>query len=853
MGKSLVDNFSLELFGQGTKLPFRSYISSIDPTTAGVGVLIGGSQNTYKSLLGTVRNRWGLKRRGPADATAAGVIRSYEWETSLGQTRVLRAVNGTLQVEIMNGSTIGYSDLISGLTDDELDFSFTPWYSQDLAKDLLIFVNGEQQLNMWPGGIALISAAANTAGIIFQTFGPNYTPAIGSVYGASGGGIGYVVGDILTVSGGNGDAQVKVDGITAATAVATVTIQSAGSGYTLGDYVKIGSVSGTYAILKITGVDGSGDVTSVSIQSNGLGYAVASAQSTTALSATGTGLTVNITAVGTTIAAWHFHNNGSGYSTGTNVALTGGTGTGATIAISSVTSGRVSVSGPETLLQLGFPGTLNPTSSAGVTGGTFTVNGTSYSYASLGDDYLSFIGVSPDPTGLAGNSAIAGITVTDTSATSTDNPATINGVVYYQSRLEDSFTNDAIAIVNNQIQLICYSSRLIHVSSDLNYTHFDVDYLATGVLRAPGFPDILTLDSNGRAVSARDGNAVVFGSLGDSYLVTRIASTYNQTALDGTVSAFAYEQVTVQKQLSSDLSSPLGQNFVSSLNDSIIYLDQNNQLRQYGTLRNLATPVYPIFSLDVYTELAGVDFTGGMLRVVGEQSGESVYITAPLSGTLYIYQVRFQIDEVGNMTAARLWQPPFILGCSTVAVIDGITYIYSNSNPQMYQVWDTGQYSDDSPSDEPIPYECHAIFAYFSLPDRAQQLFFDKLYYEGYMTRGTNLYNNIYQEYQGAKNIVTVTVNKAVNPGKRSATFYDSTATPSLGDVSLGQVPLGEGVTARGGAQTPKFRALRRTQAVDMFEFALDLASYDLDCNWQLLTLGVNIQSTPRRPTGIMA
>lgn len=926
MGKSLVDNFAFELFGQGTdKTPFRSYVSSVDPTTAGIGVLIGGSQNTYLSLLGTIQNRYGLKRRGPADATIAGVIRSYEWETSLGATRVLRSDNGNLQVEFDPGTGLQYIDLLTGLTDSGMDFSFTPWYSPSLGKDLLIFVNGEQELNMWSGGLVAIESAANDTGIIEAILDPNnITDANTSEF--SSGGINYAVGDLLTVSGGNSNAIVEVDSVVAG-GIATVgvanggssytvgdlvaieypiggpivnisAITSNGSGYVIGDTVTVGSggaifqvttvtntgavtglkiinggtgytsasaqsttvissanglglaisytASGGTALLKVTGVTG-GSVTSIQILVNGKGYVDANgvATSNVLTSSSPSGLTINITSVASTIATWHFKNNGSGYAASTTQApsaVTGGAGTNASIWISLITSGRVTISGSDTLSELGFPGALTPTDGENVlSGGSFIANGTTWSYATLGDNGFSFLGLT-NPSSLAGAVAAATVTVTDTSPDSSVS----------QAQLEANFTNDAVSTINNQIYLMCYASRLVHVSSSQNYTHYDVAALESGVLRTPGFPDLLTLDTNCRASSARDGNAVVFGSKGDSYLITRTASIYNQDNNSQENTAYAYEQVTIAKQISSDLSSPIDQNFLSSLNDSLIFLDDNNQLRQFGTLRNLNTPVYPFFSLDVYTEFANMDFTGGMLRVVAEQSGETVYITAPLSGTLYLYQVRFQIDKVGNMTAARIWQPPFIVGVSTVAVIDGVTYIYSNSNPQMYQLWNTGQYSDDSPSDEPVPYECHAIFAYISLPDRAQQLFFDKLYYEGYMTLGTTLYNNIYQEYQGSKNIVTINVNKPINPGKKLAKFYSSTSTPSLGDVSLGEVPLGEGITAKAGYQIPKFRVMRRTQAVDIFEFALDFASYDPDCNWQLLTIGVNIQSTTRRPLSIM-
>lgn len=827
MPKSLIDNWKFRLFGQSNdpEIPrFRGYISSIDPTTAGFGVMIGGSKNTYKSLLGSINNRPGQKRRGPADATQAGVKSSYEWQTSLGVTRVLRVANGKLQVEFDQGSGIQYFDLLTGLTDGEMDMSFSPWFSLSDEKDLLLFVNGQTELNMWSGGLAGVSAAAATVGIIGYIRNPNYS--IAAPWGSSSGGIGYAVGDLLTITGGNGDARLKVDSISAATAVASVTIAAAGLDYTIGDIVSLPQISaGVFALVKITGVSGLGAVTAVQMLSSPPGYALASAQATTnrAVSGPAAGLTLDIATLGTTIETWHFTNNGSGYSTGDYVATTGGAGTGATIALEQVLTGRITISGSDTLSELGFSGTLTSTDGTNSqTGGTVTIDGVERAYTALGDDGFSFVGV--DTSGISpGDAAVATVVTTATD-------------------FATGFTNDWINVIGNQVYIGCYTSRLVFVSSNTDYTDFTVPVL---VLRAPGTPDYFVLDTNSRGATAKGGqkgNAVLFGSQGDSYSIIRTQET---AASFDVASAVVFENVATDKQISSDLSSPIGQDFIDSIGDTIIFLDENNQLRQFGTLRNLNTPVYPILSLDVYTELAALDFTGGQLRTVAEQSGETVYVTCPLSSVTYIYQIREEVDRLGNLGSERLWFSPFIWNVSRIAVIDGVTYGYSNVNPQLYQLWETGQFYDDSPDDTSEPYDSHAVFAYLSLPERTAQLMFDKMYFEGYATRGTPLYCNIYQEYQGAKGIQTIVVNNPTEPQKKIARFYGSNEVPSLGDVSLGLIPLGMGVVNAPASALPKFRTIRNNEVNGIFEFALDVFSFDVDAEWRLLLAGTNMMDTP--------
>lgn len=844
---ALTDNFQFQLIGQDTA-PFAGYVSSNDPTRSAPNVLIAPSQNVYKKSNGNIANRPGLKRRGSADATQAGGKSSFEWQNA-GDTRPLRACNGKLQVEFDPGTGNQWYDILTGLTTDEMLFSFVSWYDTNNSRDLLLFVNGEHAINMWQGGVAVIASAANTTGIIRRSDAMNYVLA--SPAHISAGGIGYTVGDVLTITGGNNDAQIRVTSVGAATSVATVSVTAGGNNYSIGDIVRTGggSIAAGDAVFMVTGVSGTA-VTALSIMANGLGLSTGAGQATHNILSTlaGAGLTISIDSVGSSISGFQYVNNGSGYITSVSGSggstTTGGTGTGATVDIFSIATGRMTVSGTVTALQLGFAGANSPTSiTTTETGGSVLVSGVTYTYNNIGDDGYSFIGVSPDPTPTVGGVATAVVVVTNTAATSTD----AGGL----AALEDIFTNDAIAVVGNQVHLICYTSRIIHVSSILHYDHYDLALLAAGTLRTPGFPDIIILDSNGRAVGAQKGDAVLFGSEGDSYLVHRVAAIYNQDV--ATVNtAFAYEQVTVSKEQSSDLSSPLGQDFITSIGDSILFLDNNNQLRQYGTLRNIVTPVYPVLSLDVYDELKSVDFTGGHIRAVGEQSTETVYIVSPLTGVTYQYLVRQEVDSVGNLTAERLWHAPFTWGISRVAVINGVSYGHSSSNPQIYQLWDTEQWHDDSPTDESVVYFCRQVMAYRNSGDRTKQVAFDKVFHEGYIGDGTKLYTNAYLDYQGSTDIHSGIINDPEADFPVNVKTYTGTNPQSLGDRSIGDGPLGDDMVSGLNGGIPKYRKIVGYSESFAFEYALELWSEQIDAQWETVCLGANAVLVSMHPDELM-
>ena len=87
-------------------------------------------------------------------------------------------------------------------------------------------------------------------------------------------------------------------GLQDGTAIQTAAIDTAGTGYTVGELVYISGGTPS-ALIKITSIGGSGAVTGFSLVSQGSGYSIATGVATLP-TLTGSGLTVNITAIGET-------------------------------------------------------------------------------------------------------------------------------------------------------------------------------------------------------------------------------------------------------------------------------------------------------------------------------------------------------------------------------------------------------------------------------------------------------------------------------------------------------------------------------------------------------------------------
>lgn len=791
----MTDNFNFQLIGplEGG-LPFAGYVSAADPT-AGVAptVLIQGSRNVYKKSSGTIANRPGLKRRGSADTTQAGVKSSFEFDV-LGNLRPLRVANSKLQVELDttgNGNYV-WVDLLTDLGDN-MRFVFDSWWDDDAKKDVCVFVNGTGTLFSWSGGAGVVASATGS------TITLNSTETLAELGFTSSGmltidGTDYAY-DAAGISENTVYSQNPIDNLIAVSATdwtSQAFTTSANANHILRATVVFNNASmpvpGPVIVVAALYTDNAGSP----------GTKITSAQSGLASGAN----------VGTGDASFTFtFNQAVSPNTMYHLVVSYITGNGALTIYTGTNSGvGTNISNDSGRTWSAQDGYLNAT----------IIENTA--------NEQTFVGVTPNPSAI-----LAGTPVVQKVASHENVPAA-------------DFSADFLKTVNNQVHVGSYGSRAVYVSASSDYTNYFVPDV-----RAAGDPDLLTFDSQVRGISVQKGSnqtqsAAISGSRGDWYTVIRSNITVGTTLT---------EQVQIVRSDTADLETALAHEFIDTIGDSIVFLDSANQMRQYGIVRNIVTPVYPHLSLDIQDELSTVDFTGGHLRVASDDRGSTIiYVTAPLIGTDYMYQLRERLDTVGNKVAERLWHPPQIRNLSRIAIIDGIVYGYSNANPQTYQLWNTNQWHDDSPDNQPLPYSCIARFAYRGSGRREMQERFDKVYYEGYISGGSEVNGKVFFDYQGATDIAAFTINSADNP----VPIFLSQNDASLGESSLGDNPLGDatGDAIDDQSRLPKFRVIRGVTEVDCFEHSLEVSSEQVDARWELIALGVNAQLAKEQPQDIV-
>lgn len=424
-----------------------------------------------------------------------------------------------------------------------------------------------------------------------------------------------------------------------------------------------------------------------------------------------------------------------------------------------------------------------------------------------------FNGVTPSPAALLPGALVAQAVITESNVPSA------------------TFTNDFIKVIANQAYVGSYASRLVYISSNTDYTNYVIPTTPIA-----GSPDLLTLDEIPNGIGVVKQIAKISAGLGSWYTVS-----YSYI----TVGSVLVRQTNVEKEQTADLSAALAHEFIDTIGDSLIYLCQDHQVRIYGTLRNINTPVYPSLSLPVQTELEELDFTGGALRAIGG----TVYITAPLTGVDYMYEERQTLGNDGNLYTERVWQTPMIRNIVRVSIINGYGVCgHSNANPQTYQMWDTDQWHDDGPDGEDLPYQSVLHLPYRSYGRRQGLWKFTRAFFELYMTQGTPLFTAVRYNYKGISGLQQVAINDPDNGV--NAIFFQSQSVPSLGDDSPGDDPLGDGVSTILDEQDalPKARKIVNFEPVNCFEHDMTLYSDDVDARWELVCAGVNIQRAGQQP-----
>lgn len=775
----------------------NGYRNREDVTVLPPGVLVTGSQNVLTNTHQRVGIRKGYTLDGQANSALAPIASSFDWTTSSGAQINMRSGfltdagnDGKLQFRYRHSDdTVTWEDLMTGLSN--INFNYTTWWNDTTLLSEVLFVNGTSNIFEWNGAVTELLSATNTTGIISTIDEPYTNPALDS------GGVDYVVGDVLTVTGGSGTASIKVQTVTAgAVKTSNVHIGSAGSGYAPGDIVTVGaSVNHTFFIILINTVGGGGTVLTYSVISNGLGYSLATNVSTSD-SGTGTGLGIDITNIGNGISAWGFvsdANHGTGYSPATLVTLTGGTGTNAKLNITGVTSGTIVKSGSDSWGEAGFNfGTLTE---------SVTINGVVYTYdgANFIGDTTTLYGVSPDPSAILAGSLIIQNVTTYANGTNLVN-------------LPTDYKQNLISSLNQRV------------------------FLGQS-------PDVGTQKNGGKVFVSKFNDFKTYGTLKIAGVVGSAFEIFTTSAPTAFIpqeqfmyiSAGTDEWYNVSFSLSSDLLDEIisinrlnttaqqaaqSQAATNKNANSIVYLSFEPIIESFGRVVNILAnnaPQITDLSYPIVNDMNAYDWTNAAVFYYRK----FVYVAVPREGLVLAYNM----TDINN----PYWEAPQVLPISRFSIIEGDLYGHSSQVSETYKLF-------DGTNDNGFPILGRAAFSFNNYGTRSQSKGYNEFYVEGYISANATVALGIKYDIDGC----AVTTSFDIN-GDDTQIVCISSDGASLGKTSLGKNPLGGNLVAAN--PTPKFRVIKTFPIHYFYEDQITFTSEGIDEQWDIIAFGPQLLS----------
>lgn len=788
-----------------TSFGHAGYRSREDVTTLPPGVMIPGSYNVLTNTSGRIGNRQGYTLDGQNNTAISPILSSYDWETHTGTNRNLRAggivtgTDGFLQTrytasagDYYNGTTyianqVIWLPIMSNLS--SVRFNFAPIYNTSYQQQYLLLVNGGLNYYEWSGG---------TGTILSSTFSTGVVTAANVGVGASGGS-GYKVGDTLTVTGGGGTGLTVQVATLVSGQVGSVSVYNSGgkptatkanptpNGYAVNDILTLQGGGGN-ATVTVTSVNGTAGITGVSLLWGGFNY---TAGQICAVSGGSGGIngyiqigTVNNQAV----AAISIITPGTGYSSTAGAATTGGTGTGATVNINTVVKGYIQLTGSTTAAQQNFYSY----------GGNITINGNLYNYSLAVNGYLT--GLSADPTAEHAQSVVLQVPNTIPNTAATGLPI-------------NTFSNDLISVLNNQIYLGSLSNNSVYVSKDTNYTDFS--FTAAG--RLPGEGAVLTLDVNPIALQPQEQTMYISGGKDVWYEVTFTLSA-----------DLTKEDCDVQRLNTTANQGAQSQSLTSKMKNAVVFLSYEPIVNSFGRVDNVVlTPQMTDLSNPIINDMVQYNFTDGDLIYYQNY----LYIAVPKNGVVLVY----------NMTDPKnpYWEAPQIIPVSRFAIINGSLFGHSYQSPVTYELFNGW-------SDNGHAMQATAAFSYEQLGMRALKKSFNQLYSEGYISSNTTLMTGVNYEYGGFGGTVTASI-LGTDFAQVEVTENDN----SLGKFSLGTTPLGGDLTLQSAALPPKFRSINTFPRTNFFEFQRFFTSDGINFQWQITAFGSNITMATDLPVEV--
>ena len=426
-------------------------------------------------------------------------------------------------------------------------------------------------------------------------------------------------------------------------------------------------------------------------------------------------------------------------------------------------------------------GTITLDSGLGAKGFTATgnvyVNGVVYAYTGITGS--QFTGVTPSAAGLAvGAFACEGVKS--------------NAI----ASIPANFTCDYVGVYRNQAYLGSDTSRMVLVSSAINYT----DFLTS---TAVGGPRTLTFDDNCAGFEASKSSMVCFGKTESIFVIKYTISA------DQTKEFFEIERLATSPN--QGVISPLAKIRVKN---AMMYITQERTLDTVEFVENISDEqTVPISDL-IKNDFDSLNFTGACV----DYWQRNVLVSIPASNVCYMYDME-----------RKVWQAPIVWNGATI----GMFSVDENNNLIGHDAFKDQSYLMFSgTSDGGAAIESVAVFAYDNFGDRFALKQFTKYVQDGYISAGGVLTQVIDYDFRGKKGSITHTFS-----GSELSYVYNVTDSGGFGKAHLGERPL-SGSSLLPSEEDRRFRFGDSFPPQEFYESRTTYSMSTVDGTWRLVAFG---------------
>jgi len=423
-----------------------------------------------------------------------------------------------------------------------------------------------------------------------------------------------------------------------------------------------------------------------------------------------------------------------------------------------------------------------------------TINGVSYQ-ATGGWGTTTLTGVTPDPSagGAAGDVIHQNVTTVANSSI---------------TALPDTFPNDLIANLRNQIYVGSLTYNTIYVSKVNNY----LDFSFTAPVRLVGEGALVTMDGPARALIPQEDYMAMFAALDQIY------QTVFQLSADLTSESFE-----IHRLKTAELQGTKSQALTGKIKNDIVFVSNEPVVSTLGRVDNVVlTPQISDISYPIINDMDNYDFTDGGITFWKNY----ILLAVPREGLVRIYNMTKDASSTNPIAGSTIhyWEAPLTIPLSCFSIIDGELYGHNYQVSETYHLFTGYNFNG-------LPIAANANFSYQQFGARAESKSHNEFYLEGYITPGTTLTTLLTYEYAGLGGTQTIELK-----GDESPYVSIPPTTGSLGKTSLGKEPLAADLDVL--TTFNKFRIILTLPRVPYYEFSPSFSSIGADFNWSLIAFG---------------